>query len=76
MEFRFDTMVCSNMGKENSDAGHVKRSSGLEVPHLCFIRSTLLYLLQQQVLYHYEPFCSLQLQLHTQEKQVSIPVHL
>jgi len=23
MEFRFDAMLCSNFGKENSDVGHI-----------------------------------------------------
>jgi len=31
MGFRFDTMLCSNLGSENSDAGHITFSSG---PHL------------------------------------------
>jgi len=24
MEFRFDAMLCANLGTENSDAGHIK----------------------------------------------------
>ena len=31
MELGFDTMLCSNFGNENSDAGHIKCSRG---PHL------------------------------------------
>jgi len=30
MEFRFDAMLCSNLGNENFEAGHVKFSRG---PH-------------------------------------------
>jgi len=29
---RFDAMLCSNLVSEISDAGHVKRSRGLQVP--------------------------------------------
>jgi len=41
-EFRFDAMLCSNLGNENSDAGHIKCSrgphlaNGLQVLHPCF----------------------------------------
>jgi len=31
MELRFDMMLCSNLGNEDSDAGHIKCSRG---PHL------------------------------------------
>jgi len=31
MEFRFDTILCSNLGNETFDAGHIKCSRG---PHL------------------------------------------
>jgi len=39
MEFRFDAMLCSNLGNENSDVGHSNCSRGrhfargLQVPH-------------------------------------------
>jgi len=39
MELRFDTMLCSNLGNENSHAGHVKclrgpkLARGPQVPH-------------------------------------------
>ena len=36
MELRFDAMQCSNLDNENSDAGHIKCSLGLQVPHPCF----------------------------------------
>jgi len=32
MEFRFDAMLFSNLCNENSDAGHVNCSRGLQVP--------------------------------------------
>ena len=35
MEFRFDSILCSELGKENSDAGHIKCSRGPQVPHPC-----------------------------------------
>jgi len=35
MELRFDAMLCSNLGNENSDAGHIKCSRGPQVPHPC-----------------------------------------
>jgi len=35
MEFRFDEMLCFNLGKENSDAGHIKYSSGPNGPAGC-----------------------------------------
>jgi len=35
MELRFDAMLYSNLGNENSDAGHIKRSRGPQVPHRC-----------------------------------------
>jgi len=35
MEFRFDAMLYSNSGNENSDAGHIKCSRELQVPHPC-----------------------------------------
>jgi len=31
MDFRFDAMLCSNLGNENADAGHIKCS---RAPHL------------------------------------------
>jgi len=34
MELRFDTMLYSNLGNENSDAGHIKCSGGPQVPTL------------------------------------------
>ena len=40
-EFRFDTMLCSLLGNENSNAGHIKCSRrphlarGSQVPHPC-----------------------------------------
>jgi len=34
---RFDAMLCSNLGKENSSAGHIKCSRGPQVPHPCYI---------------------------------------
>jgi len=33
MEFRFDAMLCSNLGKKRSDAGHIKCLRRLQVPH-------------------------------------------
>ena len=36
MELRFDPMLCSNLGNENYVAGHIKRSSGPQVPHPWF----------------------------------------
>jgi len=41
-KFRFDAMLCSNLGNENSDADHIKCSRGPhltnwpQVPHPCF----------------------------------------
>jgi len=41
MELRFDVIVYSKLGDEDSDAGHIKCSLGLhlargpQVPHLC-----------------------------------------
>jgi len=35
MELRFDAILYSKLGNENSDAGHIKRSHGLPVPHPC-----------------------------------------
>jgi len=35
MELRFDAMLYSNLGNENSDAGHIKRSREPQVPHPC-----------------------------------------
>ena len=32
MEFRFDTMLCSNLGDGNSDAGDIKCLHGPQVP--------------------------------------------
>ena len=32
-EFRFDAILCSKLGNENSDAGHIKCSRGPQVPH-------------------------------------------
>jgi len=32
VEFRFEAMLCSNLGNENSDAGHIKQPRGLQVP--------------------------------------------
>jgi len=32
MEFRFDAILYSNMGNENSDTGHIKCSRGPQVP--------------------------------------------
>jgi len=42
-EFRFDAMLCSNLGKENSDAGHINCSRGLQVPHPCFMTAVLVF---------------------------------
>jgi len=36
MELRFVAMLCSNLGKGNSDGGHIKCSRGPQVPHPCF----------------------------------------
>jgi len=33
MELRFDAIFYSKLGKENSDAGRIKYSRGLKVPH-------------------------------------------
>jgi len=33
MELRFDAMLYSNLGNENSDAGHIKCSRGPQGPH-------------------------------------------
>jgi len=33
MLLRFDVMLYSNLGNENSGAGHIKCSCGLQVPH-------------------------------------------
>jgi len=38
MELRFDAILYSNLGYENSDAGRIKCSRGF--PHLCFSPST------------------------------------
>jgi len=35
MELRFDAMLYSNMGNENSDAGHIKCSRWPQFPHPC-----------------------------------------
>jgi len=32
MELRFDAMLCSNLGNENSYVGHIKCSDGRQVP--------------------------------------------
>ena len=32
MKFRFDAILCSNLGNENSDADHIKCSLGPQVP--------------------------------------------
>jgi len=32
-ELRFDAMLCSNLGDENYDSGHIKCSRGPHVPH-------------------------------------------
>jgi len=37
MEFRFDAMLCSNLGHKNSDAGHIECSRGPQVPHPCAV---------------------------------------
>ena len=39
MDFRFDVMLCSILGSENSDAGHIECSRGPQVPHPCSSRS-------------------------------------
>jgi len=36
MELRFDAMLYSSLGNENSDADHIKRSLGPQVPHTWF----------------------------------------
>jgi len=36
MELRFDSMLYSNLGNENSDAGRIKCSRGPQVPQPCF----------------------------------------
>jgi len=41
MELRFDAMLYSNLGNENSDAGHIKCSCGPQVPHHRHNRSTI-----------------------------------
>jgi len=41
MELRFDAMLYSDMGNENSDAGHVKCSRGPQVPYHWFRPSLL-----------------------------------
>jgi len=33
MDLRFDAMLYSNLGNENSDAGHIKCSRGLHLAH-------------------------------------------
>jgi len=33
IEFCFDVTLCSNLGNENSNAGHFKFSRGPQVPH-------------------------------------------
>jgi len=33
MELQFDAILYSKMGNENTDAGHIKWSCGLQVPH-------------------------------------------
>jgi len=35
MELRFDAILYSKLGNKNSDAGHIKRSGGPQVPHPC-----------------------------------------
>jgi len=35
MEFRFDAMLHSNLGNENSYASHIEFSRGLHIPHSC-----------------------------------------
>jgi len=35
MELRFDVILYSKLGNQNSDAGHIKRSGGPQVPHSC-----------------------------------------
>jgi len=37
MELRFDAMLYSYLGNENSDAGHIKYSRGPQVLHPCSI---------------------------------------
>jgi len=39
IELRFDAILYSNMGNENSVAGHIKYSRGPQVPHPCSITS-------------------------------------
>ena len=34
-EARFDVILYSKLGNENSDAGHIKCSRGPQVPHPC-----------------------------------------
>ena len=34
MEIRFEAILYSELGNENSDAGHIKRPRGPQVPHL------------------------------------------
>jgi len=33
MEFRFDAMLCSNLGNEHFDVGHIECSRGPQAPH-------------------------------------------
>ena len=33
MEFRYDAILCFNLGNENSDAGHIECSRGSQVPN-------------------------------------------
>jgi len=35
MEIRFDAILYSKLGNENSDTGHIKCSRGPQVPHPC-----------------------------------------
>jgi len=35
MELRFEAMLYSKLGYENSDVGHIKCSCGPQVPHPC-----------------------------------------
>jgi len=36
MQLRFDAILYSKLGEENSDAGLIKCSRGPQVPHPCF----------------------------------------
>jgi len=38
LEFHMDALLCSNLGNQNSDVGHIKNSRGPQVPQPCFIR--------------------------------------